>query len=570
MQKFTQIQSTQSIQSSLPLLMGNARTAISCSSGSAFPTSNLEIGMLCYRTDLLKLYILRDSTPTWGLIADLSASNSASVAETLRNVLIRGASGNDGGALLLAKPESGNTLASHVQIAVKGDRLLIRDNGSGKGFYLDMAKGAASAAQQIWHSGNMGANSGLDADKLRGATTGNAEGNIPLSNRTMNTGLNAELLGGVTRDFFAPITSPNFKVAAYAPTAAVGTNTTHIATCAFVQSALGTVDLSSRLALSGGQMYGNLHISSGLLWLFGYNGNSNASVILMNAAQSRYLMFDGTNYVMPNSNLYVNGGLVWTSANVGTPIVAPYGVYTGDQGVIYESGPSGTYVVPLRTGIETFRSGNALAARAVIVNCKNCLAQNCNCASCFLEGTMVLMADGTEKEISTIKAGDRVQGPTGPWTVDYLYKPMLGSHREIYRFRDGSLAWSAEHPLWAKAPSGDQWWWSVDPDCWRAEVAGGHIVGLFDNGSLLEGPGHQFAHVGKLWADCQPEVVKGFPPNTELYLPIAADGDRILIVNGYLVAAGMDQWRYDYSQFEWDETKAAKIRESIRAAREKA
>lgn len=570
MQKFTQIQSTQSIQSSLPLLMGNARTAISCSSGSAFPTSNLEIGMLCYRTDLLKLYILRDSTPTWGLIADLSASNSASVAETLRNVLIRGATGNDGGALLLAKPESGNTLASHVQIAVKGDRLLIRDNGSGVGFYLDLAKGAASAAQQIWHSGNMGANSGLDADKLRGATTGNAEGNIPLSNRSMNAGLNAELLGGATRDYFAPISSPDFKVAAYAPTAPVGTNTTHIATCAFVQSALGTVDLSSRLALSGGQMYGNLHISSGLLWLFGYNGNSNASVILMNAAQNRYLMFDGTNYVMPNSNLYVNGGLVWTSANVGTPIVAPYGVYTGDQGVIYESGPSGTSTVPIRTGIETFRSGNALAARAVIVNCKNCLALNCNCASCFLKGTMILMADGTEKEVSTIVAGDRVQGPTGPWTVETLYKPKLGSHRNIYQFRDGSLAWSGEHLMWARAPGGKQWWWSADADCWRAEVLGGFVVGLFDNHSLLEGEGHQFGNIDKLWVSDEPEAVKGYPADTQLYLPLPADGDRILFANGYLATAGTNQWEYDYSRFEWTEERAEKIRAMIRAAREKA
>jgi hypothetical protein len=75
MQSYTEIPSTQSLQSSLALLLSNDKTAISSSSGTAFPTTNLQIGMLCFRTDQNKLYVLRDMAPTWSQIADAAASN---------------------------------------------------------------------------------------------------------------------------------------------------------------------------------------------------------------------------------------------------------------------------------------------------------------------------------------------------------------------------------------------------------------------------------------------------------------------------------------------------------------
>jgi hypothetical protein len=48
----------------------------------------------------------------------------------------------------------------------------------------------------IWHAGNDGGGSGLDADLLDGYQTGNASGNVPLNNSTLNTNLNADLLDG--------------------------------------------------------------------------------------------------------------------------------------------------------------------------------------------------------------------------------------------------------------------------------------------------------------------------------------------------------------------------------------
>lgn len=44
----------------------------------------------------------------------------------------------------------------------------------------------------IWTAGNDGTSSGLDADLLDGLNSGNATGNIPISNGTLNTNLNAD------------------------------------------------------------------------------------------------------------------------------------------------------------------------------------------------------------------------------------------------------------------------------------------------------------------------------------------------------------------------------------------
>lgn len=59
-QRYVEIPSSRKISDSLSDILGNDKTALSCSSGSVFPTVNLFDGMLCYRTDELKLYQLID------------------------------------------------------------------------------------------------------------------------------------------------------------------------------------------------------------------------------------------------------------------------------------------------------------------------------------------------------------------------------------------------------------------------------------------------------------------------------------------------------------------------------
>ncbi len=96
MQNFTDIPSTRTLSDSLAEILNNDKTAISCSSGTAFPTANLQLGMLCFRTDQNKLYILKATSPSavWVEIMDVTASSGkAPNAEAVDGI--------DGSAVLL-------------------------------------------------------------------------------------------------------------------------------------------------------------------------------------------------------------------------------------------------------------------------------------------------------------------------------------------------------------------------------------------------------------------------------------------------------------------------------------
>lgn len=197
MQSYTDIQSSQSLQSSLSLLLNNDKTALSCSSGTAFPTSNLQAGMLCYRTDQKKLYLLQDVTPTWKLLLDLNTSGNGAASEGIQSFLLRNSGGADeGGELVLQKPATGSTLSGNIAVDLYKDKLRIFDSGTSNGFYIDLKSGVASAGTEIWHDANDGSGSGLDADLLDGMQSGNADGNIPINNGTVNTNLNADMVDG--------------------------------------------------------------------------------------------------------------------------------------------------------------------------------------------------------------------------------------------------------------------------------------------------------------------------------------------------------------------------------------
>ena len=85
-QNYTTITSTTLLSNSLQPLLDRDDAGASNFSGSAFPSTNLLIGMLCYRTDQLKLYQLTATSPSavWTLIYDLSSgSMTAPVASSV-------------------------------------------------------------------------------------------------------------------------------------------------------------------------------------------------------------------------------------------------------------------------------------------------------------------------------------------------------------------------------------------------------------------------------------------------------------------------------------------------------
>ncbi len=75
MQNYTEIPSSTTLSDSLSQILNNDKTALSLSSGTSFPTVNLQLGMPCFRTDEQKLYILTVVNPaSWKMVIDLSAT----------------------------------------------------------------------------------------------------------------------------------------------------------------------------------------------------------------------------------------------------------------------------------------------------------------------------------------------------------------------------------------------------------------------------------------------------------------------------------------------------------------
>lgn len=64
-QNFTAVPATTLLKDSLVPLLDRDEAVASSFAGTAFPSSNLYVGMVCHRTDQGKRYVLIDLTPTW-------------------------------------------------------------------------------------------------------------------------------------------------------------------------------------------------------------------------------------------------------------------------------------------------------------------------------------------------------------------------------------------------------------------------------------------------------------------------------------------------------------------------
>ncbi len=195
----------------------------------------------------------------------------------------------------------------------------------------------------------------------------------------------------------------------------------------------------------------------------------------------------------------------------------------------------------------------------------SCLQQNVLVGgSCFPAGSQVLMPDLTTKNIEDIVEGELVMGANGmPVAVEIMDRVTLsynrnGGVRKLFTMKDGSLMWSEEHLFWSKDTTAAEWWWGTDPDQWRHEVFTDHVVGLKDNYSVRQGDGIVLAHLDG-WKDLDYDEVPGMGPDLPLFLP-RCDGTPI-IVNGYVVTAGTNEFRFDYSQFKWDPEKVKAVQQ---------
>lgn len=90
MQNYRNIEASDIVRDSRETINNNIKTAISCNSGTAFPVDDVEIGMLCYRTDKGALYQMT-SLHTWTRIildSAIDTSLSTSSANPVTNKAI--------------------------------------------------------------------------------------------------------------------------------------------------------------------------------------------------------------------------------------------------------------------------------------------------------------------------------------------------------------------------------------------------------------------------------------------------------------------------------------------------
>ena len=167
-------------------------------------------------------------------------------------------------------------------------------------------------------------------------------------------------------------------------------------------------------------------------------------------------------------------------------------------------------------------------------------------STCFPAGSQIMMANGTYINIENVVIGDMVMSVGGPVAITALDFPVLGN-RKLLSFADGHR-WSEEHGHWTKSSSNQQWWWAYNADTWRAEVVSGHIGGLLDNNSMRTGNGYEFAHTSGWKNNTITEIPAS--PRMPLYLP-RTNGAPI-IVDGYLVGAGINEQGFDYTSINWD------------------
>ena len=210
MQRYTEIPSSATLSESLPLILNNDKTAISCSAGTAFPTVNLQQGMLCFRTDQNKLYILVNAMEpvVWRVAHDCNGDarnldggdgNAIDYDKQNLNDWDNMPTGFYEGSNMLNSP-SGDTAWRVIQIRQGNSdgysTQLAFGKTTGKMFTRFQSGGMWSDWQEVY-TGTGGTVTGMNADKVDGYDAGNDSGNIPVSNGKLNVNLNADKLDGL-------------------------------------------------------------------------------------------------------------------------------------------------------------------------------------------------------------------------------------------------------------------------------------------------------------------------------------------------------------------------------------
>ena len=94
-----------------------------------------------------------------------------------------------------------------------------------------------------------------------------------------------------------------------------------------------------------------------------------------------------------------------------------------------------------------------------ICEIENCASFLCHdkVSSCFPEGTKILMADNTEKNIEDIKVGEYVLGKNGKAEIFELESPIREGYYTIILENGNQLKVTDEHPIYSRNNKGEGW-----------------------------------------------------------------------------------------------------------------
>lgn len=268
-QAFPLITPTTKLQDSLDPILQRDLAAKSCFEGTVFPSVDLLLGHLCFRSDLGKLYVCTGLTPivTW----EPFLTNALADARYLRlagNQTVTGQIVFSG----LTTQQDGNTYAgTHGRYSAGypgGIHLYSDITGGGNHptfaewqfantprMRLTNAGVLTVNGQLVWNAGNDGVGSGLDADLLDGQN------------------------GSFYQNFNNLTNVPGFGDAAFNSVAGIRAG----------------VDVSSRVAKSGDVMQGNLIINNGSPTIYFQNNAARAGAIHIAGSQMYFIRTSGVN-----------------------------------------------------------------------------------------------------------------------------------------------------------------------------------------------------------------------------------------------------------------------------------
>ena len=155
--------------------------------------------------------------------------------------------------------------------------------------------------------------------------------------------------------------------------------------------------------------------------------------------------------------------------------------------------------------------------------------------SCFVAGTRILMADGSERPIETLQAGEQVLDQHGQINRILAAERVILGNRRLYGLNRLPPFFTAEHPFLSS-----RGWVAISPAMTRAEQPTLAVQPLFTGMRILCGPA-AVALTGNLALAAQPAelLVESLywvdsPPTTALF-NLILDGSHSYIANSLIV-----------------------------------